>query len=540
MAASNLTYLGNRNLKAAGVKLNFTQHQAEEYSKCAESPSYFINNYAKIVSLDDGVVSFKTFPYQDRIINSIHENQNTIGKLFRQSGKSTTVAGYFAWYVLFNSSKVSAVLANKQAVAKEIFSRIQFIIENIPPWLQQGVVEWNKTSFELENGSKCFCAATSPSAIRGFSINLLLLDEFAHLKPDLADEFIASVFPTLSSSEKSKLIIISTPNGLNHFHKMWVDAENGKNDFTTVEGKWQEHPKRNQAWADKQLTKLGEIRYRQEIDCVFSGSSYTLIDGIKLSNIPTIDPIFEKDGFEVYLEPDKERQYVMTVDTSRGRHADFSAFSVFDVSTTPYQVVATYKNNEISTLEYPHIIFNTVRQYNNAYILIEINDLGQEVANILHHDYEYENIYFTKGDVLTNLSGYPGVRTTTKVKSLGCSVLKDLIEKDQLVVNSHNIIQELGIFVMAKRGSYASSDTAINDDLTTTMWLFAWLTKQYIFEELTNINSRELLTKSKDDYINSMLTPFGFYNDGTESHEEIKEFFSGDLWQQVMPTDRNW
>lgn len=536
---NRLHYLGNKNLKAAGVEIEFSQEQTSEYTKCFRDPIYFIKNYAKIVSLDDGIVSFNPFPYQERMIDAMHNNQNTIARLFRQSGKSTICAAYFAWYVLFNDNKVAAILANKMAVSKEIFSRVQFIIENLPFWLQQGVVEWNKTSLTLENGSKCFCAATSPSAVRGFSINLLLLDEFAHLKPALAEEFIASVFPTLSSSAKSKMILISTPNGLNHFHKMWVEAESGKNGFTPVLGHWQENPTRTQKWADEQKAKLGEIKYRQEILCSFEGSSYTLIDGVKLSTIPTMRPLFEKDGLEIYVEPEKDKNYVMTVDTSRGRHADFSAFSVIDVSSTPYNIVATYKNNEISTLEYPHLIFNMVRQYNDAFALIEINDLGQEVANILHHDYDYENIYFTKGDILTNLSGYPGVRTTKKVKSLGCSVLKDLVEKDQITINSHKIIEELSLFEMTKRGSYAASNTDVNDDLTTTMWLFAWLTKQPIFQDLSNVNVRELLAKQKDEYINSMLTPFGFFSNGKESTVEI-EVMGGDVWQLSSPPVSDW
>ena len=505
-------YNRNPNLKAAGVKVPFTQDQVHEYIRCSKDPEYFIENYAKIVSLDRGVVPFIPFVYQKRIINTIHNNKNTIGKLFRQAGKSTIVAAYFAWYVLFNDNKTAVILANKQAIAKEIFSRVQFMIEGLPQWLQQGVVEWNKTSFTLENGSRCIASATSASAVRGMSINLLLLDEFAHLHPNLAEEFVASVFPTISSSQTSKLIIISTPNGLNHYHKLWVDAQNGNNDFACVEGHWQENPDRTQEWADNQLKKLGEVKYRQEICCSFEGSSYTLVDGVKLATIPTHIPIYNKDGLEIFQNPQKDRSYVMTVDVSRGRHMDFSAFSIVDVTEMPYKVVGTFKNNEISTLEFPHLIYNTSREFNNAFILIEINDLGEEVANITWHEYEYENLYFTKGNEISQTRGYPGVRTTTKVKSLGCSVMKELIEKDQLVLNSHKIIEELGVFVLHRK-SYASENTAINDDLCTTLWLFAWLTKQNIFQQLTNNNLRSILTKNKQEYIDSTMTPFGFFED---------------------------
>lgn len=506
-------YNANKNLKAANVAIGFSQEQLKEYVKCAQDPLYFIRTYAKIISLDDGVVQFDPFPYQQRIIDTIHKNKNTLGKLFRQAGKSTIVAAYFAWYVLFNDNKTAVILANKQAIAIEIFGRVQFIIESLPHWLQQGVVEWNKKSLVLENGSRCIAAATSASAVRGMSVNLLLLDEFAHLKPNLADEFIASVFPTISSSETSKLIIISTPNGLNHYHKLWVESKNRNNDFATVEGRWQENPKRTQAWADEQRKKLGEVKYRQEIECTFEGSSYTLVDGAKLATLPLASCLFEKDGLEVFDHPEKDRSYVITVDVSRGRHRDFSAFSVVDVSSMPYKVVSTYKNNEISTLEYPHLIYNTARQYNDAFVLVEINDLGEEVSNTIWHEYEYENLYFTQGNELSQTRGYPGVRTTAKVKSLGCSVLKELIEKDQLIVNSHRIIEELGLFVIYRK-SYASQDPLINDDLCTTLWLLAWLTKQDIFQEVTNIHLRTVLTEKKQQYIDSTLTPFGFYQNG--------------------------
>lgn len=506
-------YNNNPHLKAAGVQLQFTEEQVSEYLKCAEDPLYFIENYAKVVSLDKGIVPFTPYPYQRRIIKSIHENRNTIVKLFRQSGKSSVVAAFFAWYVLFNENKTAAILANKQAVAVEILTRVQFIIENLPKWLQQGVIEWNKKSFVLENGSRCFAAASSPSAVRGYSVNMLMLDEFAFLGPNLADDFIASVFPTLSSSETSKLIIVSTPNGLNHYHKLWAEAQNGTNDFVAIEGHWNEHPGRTEEWAEAQKRKLGDVRYMQEIECHFAGSSYTLVDGTKLAALAIKPPIYDKDCLQIFSAPEQSHSYVMTVDVSRGRHMDYSAFTVFDVTKMPYQVVATFKDNTISTLEYPHLIYNTARQYNNAFVLIEINDLGEEVSNTIWFEYEYENLYFTDKGAMSEARGYPGIRTTSKVKSLGCSVLKELIEKDQLIVNSFKIIEELGVFVL-KRKSYAAEDTSINDDLCTTLWLFAWLTKQDVFQQTTNNNLRSALVDKKNDYIDSTMTPYGFYNNG--------------------------
>lgn len=438
------------------------------------------------------------------------------------SHNSTTLAGYLTWYVLFNSHKRAAILANKMDIAKEIFSRVQFAVENLPLWLQQGVVEWNKTSFELENGSVCFAAATSPSAVRGKSINLLLLDEFAHLTPKLADEFIKSVFPTISSSKESKMVIISTPKGLNHYYKLWNDAENGNNDFVTVTGHWSEHPDRNEAWAEAQRKELGEVGYQQEVECSFIGSSYTLIDGFKLSQLTYKQPIVRSviDNVEVYSLPKEGHVYIISVDTSRGRGLDYSAFSIIDVTKMPYEVVVTYKDNTISTLEYPHLIYNFATKYNNAYALIEVNDIGGEIANILWYDYEYENLYFTNNSgEITASKGYPGVRTTKKVKSLGCSVLKELIEKDQLIVSCSRIIEELGVFTL-KGKSYGADDTIINDDLVSSLFLFAWLTKQEEFKEATDIDIREVLTRKKQDYLDAQMLPIGFYSDGLESIPE--------------------
>ena len=524
-------YNKNNNLKAAGVQIEFTPDQVQEYIKCSQDPIYFIETYAKIVSLDRGIVPFKLYPYQIRIIDAFHNNRKVIAKIGRQLGKSSVISAYFAWYLLFNNNKTAVILGNKQATAVEIFGRTQFVIENLPKWLQQGVVEWNKKSLVLENGSRCIAAATSPSAVRGFAVNLLLIDEFGFLVTQLANEFIASVFPTISSSQTSKIAIVSTPNGLNHYHKLWVDAENGTNGFVPVIGHWTEHPDRDQAWADEQRVQLGDVRYNQEVEAQFLGSSYTLIDGTKIGNLTYKHPIYENDNLELFEKPLEGHSYAITVDTTRGRHLDFSAFVIFDISVMPYKVVGTYKDNTISTLEYPHLIYNAAMSYNKAHILIEINDLGEEVANIIHYEYEYENLYFTNGDKLSQAKGYPGVRTTKKVKSVGCSILKELIEKDQLEVTSHRIIEELGLFVLHKK-SYASEDPKVNDDLCTCLWLFAWLTQQSIFQDLTNNDLRKKLTDQREKMIDESMTPFGYHYDGIPRiQEDNKKLPDGTFYQ---------
>lgn len=648
----NKPFYKNKNgLKAANIPVEYTEDQINEYIKCSKDPIHFIENYVKIVSLDEGVVLFKMYDYQKKFIEILHNNTRVLGMWPRQQGKSITTAAYVAWYVTFNEYKSVVVLANKQTIATEIFGRIQFIIEGLPIWLQQGVVEWNKTSFELENGTICSAAATSPSAIRGkscvtgdtkvcicedngeiyyteieeyinngnkfsqiltekgfrpfdgfinqgfkdvfevvtdrttirctldhqflnksgdyVSVNninphdelygshivqtithqgkafvydalnvkdthsyitnglvshncsLLILDEFAFMLPKLADEFIKSVFPTLSSSETAKMAIISTPKGRNHFHKLWSDAENGLNDFIPVAASWQDHPHRDQKWADKQLKEVGSVSFAQEFSCEFAGSSYTLVDGAKLASIPYQIPIYEEETLQVFKKPIENHSYVMSVDVSRGVHQDFTAFTMIDVTQTPYEVVVVFKDNSISTMELPHLLYNTARQYNNAYMLIEINDLGEEVSNTIWYDYEYENVYFTYKDRLSLLRGFPGVRTTAKVKSLGCSTLKELVEKDQIILNSYKIIEELGLFVLNKK-SYASDNPTINDDLCTTLWLFAWLSCQSEFQDIINISLRNILTEKKQEYIDNNMTPFGFFDDGSHSFSNTR------------------
>ncbi|HET8686123.1 MAG TPA: terminase family protein, partial [Methanosarcina sp.] len=417
-------YNGNPYLKQAGEIIEFSMEQAQEYAKCANSIEYFLENYAKIVSLDDGIVNFKPFPYQKRILKALKKNRKVLVKLFRQSGKSTIVAGYVAWYCLFNDNKNACILANKMATAKEIFSRVQMIIELCPKWLQQGVKEWNKTSFALENGSKCFCAATSPSAVRGQSISLLVLDEFAFLSHTLAEEFIASVFPTISSSESSQLIIVSTPKGMNHYYKLWVEAEQGINGFVAIHGKWQEHPKRNQAWYLEQKAILGDVKCAQEVDCSFIGSSNTLIKGEKIAELPMKQPIKKTpDGFTCYEAPHPKKSYVMTVDVAKGEEQDSSAFVIFDISQLPYRVVATFKNDKINTLTYPEVVHHYAKMYNEAFVLVEINSLGQQVADALFFDIEYENMYMSMKtkkdeDIKDGFGGQmrPGFETTKKTK----------------------------------------------------------------------------------------------------------------------------
>lgn len=515
-------YQGNAFLKKVGEVIEFTADQESEYAKCSESVEYFLENYAKIISLDDGIVKFKPFPYQKKILNAIQGNRKVLVKLFRQSGKSTVVAGYVAWYCLFASQPVRAcILANKMSIAREIFSRVQMIIELCPKWMQQGIKEWNKTSFELENDAVCFCAPTSPSAVRGKSISLLVLDEFAFLGGNVAEEFIASVFPTISSSQTSKLVIVSTPKGLNHYYKMWVEAEAGLNGFVAVQGHWYEHPKRDEKWLEEQRLILGDVKFNQEILCEFLGSSNTLIKGEKIAKLPLAQAIAESiDGFKCYERPSKSKSYVMTVDVAEGGGGDFSAFVIFDITKNPFKIVARFKNNSIYTLAYPEVIVHYAKMYNDAFVLVETNSLGQQVADALFYDLEYENMYMSIKDDITDGFGsraVPGAKTTKKTKQIGCNTIKTIIENDQLDVRDAEIISEMSTFT--RRGNTFKAEDGKHDDLMMCLVNFGYLTTTTAFKNLFDVSLRLEFVKNQAQSIQENELPIGFFTNGTEIDE---------------------
>lgn len=501
----NQGYRNNPKLKPPGTEIQYTKEQLDEYIKCAKDPVYFCSKYVKVKTLDKGIMPFKLYDYQEKFVNTIHDNRFVISKWPRQSGKSTSVIGYITHYVTFNQSVSCAILANKLKTAKdELFAKLQLAYENLPHFLQQGVVEWNKTSFKLENGSRVVCDATSSSAIRGGSFNLLLLDEYAFLPSHIAEEFYSSTYPTISAGTTTKLIIVSTPNGMNHFHKLWVDANRPsghklKNKFVPVDVSWRNvpitpgGPKRDDAWAEEQIANTSPEQFEQEYGCSFLGSSNTLISSTKLNILAPEDFISEDaEGLRIYEEPKKDNIYFLLADVSRGQGSDYSAFSVVEGSQSPYKIVATYKNNTISPFNFPQVIKKVGEKYLNAYVLVETNDLGAQVSHALHNDLEYENLLMTKvlgrrGQVLSQGFGGAGknemgLRTTAQTKKLGCAILKRLVEEDKILLNDERIIQELFSFI-SKSNTYKAEE-GHNDDLVMTLVFFAWLSRQDYYSDL--------------------------------------------------------
>ena len=542
-------YLGNANLKPAGVGIEFTKDQVQEYMKCAQDPIYFIKKYVKVVSLDEGLVPFNLYDYQEEIVNAVHNNRFVISKLPRQSGKSTTMISYILHYVLFNQSMTVAVLANKQSTAREILSRLKMAYEYLPLWLQQGIIEWNKGSIELENGSRILASSTSASAVRGGSFNMIFLDEFAHVPQNIAEEFFSSVYPTITSGQSTKVLMVSTPNGLNLFYHYWRGAtkregERGKNEYVPIEIHWSQVPKypggplRDQEWKDQQIKNTSEQQFQTEFECDFIGSTNTLISSSKLHCLNFISPLHNNnDGLVVYEEPKENHIYVMTIDTARGQGLDYSAFVVIDITTSPYKIVARFRNNTIAPLVYPTAIRSVADRYNSAYCLIEINDIGAQVADILYQDLEYENVLQSvykgrAGQIIGSGFGGSqsqlGVRTTIPVKKLGCSVLKSLVENDKLLIDDMDTIQELYTFVA--KGASFEADDGHNDDLVMCLVLFGWLTRQEYFKNLTDVDIRKDIYEDEMKRIEEDILPFGFMS--TVDEEEPTSFYDGeDFWQ---------
>ena len=535
-------YLGNPNLKKANVQQEWTKEELEEYTRCMKDPIYFIQNYIKIVSLDEGLVPFSLYDFQKEMVGTFHNNRFTICKLPRQSGKSTTIIAYLLHYVLFNASVNVAILANKAATARDLLGRLQLAYEHMPKWLQQGVMSWNKGSLELENGSKILASSTSASAVRGGSYNIIFLDEFAYVPANVAEQFFSSVYPTISSGKTTKVMIVSTPHGMNMFYKLWTDAEEERNEYVPIEVHWSEVPGRDEEWKAQTIKNTSESQFNTEFECEFLGSIDTLISPSKLRQLAYRAPIASNAGLDVHIHPEEGRTYFLSADVSRGTKNDYSAFTVIDVTEMPYKIVAKYKDNEIKPLIFPQKIYDVARAYNQAYVLIEVNDIGEQVANTLQFDLEYDNLCMAsmRGREGQDLGGgfsggraQLGVRTTKAVKKIGCSNLKQMVEDNKLIVEDIDVISELSTFIV--KGASFEADEGCNDDLVACLFTFAWATDQTYFKELTNVDMRATMMAEQADALEQDMAPFGFVVTGLEDEnigEVVDEY--GTRWNPVV------
>ena len=538
-------YLGNPNLKKANTQIEFTKENVAEYLRCKDDPVYFAMNYVKIVTLDEGLKSFSPYDFQEKLINNFHDNRFNICKMPRQTGKSTTVISYLLHYVVFNDSVNVGILANKAATARELLGRLQTAYENLPKWMQQGILSWNRGSLELENGSKILAASTSASAVRGMSFNILFLDEFAFVPNHIADSFFASVYPTITSGQKTKVIIVSTPHGMNHFYRMWHDAEKGKNEYVPTDVHWSQVPGRDEIWREQTIANTSEQQFKIEFECEFLGSVDTLIAPSKLKSLVYDAPLTQNAGLDVFKKVEDNHDYITTVDVARGVGNDYSAFVVVDITEFPHQIVAKYRDNQIKPMLFPNIIYETAKNYNNSFILCEVNDIGDQVASILHYDLEYENLLMASmrgragqivGQGFSGKKTQLGVKMSKTVKKVGSLNLKTMIESDKLLFKDYDILSELTTFI-SKSNSFEAEE-GCNDDLAMCLVIYAWLVNQDYFKELTDQDVRKRLYEEQKNQIEQDMAPFGFIEDGLDETTFVDK--EGDRWYTDEYGDKSY
>ena len=541
----NNIYLGNPLLKKANTPIQFSQDQIVEFVKCKNDPVYFAKSYVQIVTLDYGLQPFRPYDFQEKLIKNFHNNRFNICKMPRQTGKSTTVVSYLLHYAIFNDNVNIAILANKASTARDLLSRLQTAYENLPKWLQQGILAWNKGSMELENGSKILAASTSASAVRGGSYNIIFLDEFAFVQNHLADDFFASVYPTISSGQSTKVIIVSTPHGMNHFYRLWHDAERSKNEYVPTEVHWSEVPGRDAKWKEQTIANTSEQQFKIEFECEFLGSVDTLIAPSKLKSLVYDNPIKQNKGLDVYENAFPDKDYVITVDVARGVGSDYSAFVVFDITTFPHKIVAKYRNNEIKPMLFPNIIYDVAKNYNSAFILCEVNDVGDQVAAIIQYDLEYQNLLMCSmrgragqivGQGFSGKKTQLGIKMSKTVKKIGCLNLKTMIEEDKLIFNDYEIISELTTFIQ-KHNSFEAEE-GCNDDLAMCLVIYAWLVSQDYFKELTEQDVRKRLYEEQKNQIEQDMAPFGFVLTGIEDEPIVDA--DGDVWNVDEYGDKSY
>ena len=521
---TNDSYLGNPNVKRDGVEHQFTQHELQEYMKCMSDPAYFARTYLKVIHLDKGLVNFDLYPYQEKMFEHFNDNRFSIVLACRQSGKSISSVAYLLWYALFKPEQTIAVLANKGSTAREMLSRVTLMLENLPFFLQPGCKALNKGSIEFSNNSRIIAAATSGSSIRGMSVNLLFLDEFAFVEN--AGEFYTSTYPVVSSGKTSRVIITSTANGLgNIYHKLWEGAVQGTNEFKPFRVDWWDVPGRDEEWKRQTISNTSELQFDQEFGNNFLGTSNTLIAGEFLLGLKAADPLVRQESIRTYERPQEGHDYIMTVDVAKGRGQDYSTFNIIDITQRPFKQVCVYQDNMISPLLFPDIIHKYAKTYNEAYVIIESNDQGAVVCNGLYYDWEYENM-FVESSLKANALG---ATMTRKVKRIGCSNIKDLIEQRKLDIVDTETIIEMSTFV-ARGNSYEASD-GNHDDLMMNLVLFGWFASTDMFMNLTDINFKQMLYSDRMQAIEDDMVPFGIIDDGYQEKTEVDS--QGTVWEEL-------
>lgn len=509
------------NLKRANIKTAWTKEMVQEWKKCRDDIVYFAETYCAITHIDYGTIKVQLRDYQRDMLRIMSTKRMTTCNLSRQLGKTTVVAIFLAHFVCFNKDKAVGVLAHKRSMSEEVLDRTKQAIELLPDFLQPGISEWNKGNIELDNGSSIGAYASSPDAVRGNSFAMIYIDECAFI-PNFLDAWLA-IQPVISSGRRSKIIITTTPNGLNHFYDIWTAAVEGKSGFVPYTAIWNSVKERlynendifddGWEWSRQTISGSSLEQFRQEHMAEFQGTSGTLISGMKLAIMDWIDTIPEQNYFYRFKPADPTRKYVAALDCSEGRGQDYHAMHIIDITDKQWEQVAVLHSNEISHLILPDIVHKYLMEYNEAPVYIELNSTGVSVAKSLYMDLEYENVIC---DSMVDL----GMKQTTKTKAVGCSTLKDLIEKDKLKINHKPTIMEFRTFSQ-KKLSWAAED-GFHDDLVMSLVIFAWLTTQQKFADYADKDemrlASEVFSRELED-MNDEYSPVVFVDSGDNSAE---------------------
>lgn len=501
--------------------------QKLEYIKCSIDIIYFIEKYIKIIHVDKGIVPFKLYPFQKDMINMYNDNRFSISVTARQMGKTQTTAAFIAHFMLFSNSKEVAILANKQTQAKEILERIRDSYEKLPYMFKSGTKVYNKNMLKFDNGCTVGAYASDAASIRGRSIALVYIDEAAFINNDY--EFYESTFPVLTSGKETKMIMTSTPKGTRGmFYDTWIKSDPElptNNGFARKMVKWYEHPDRDDEWRDDVMGKLSRDQFEQEYCGSFQGSVDSLLPTHVAEKLVIAEPIESGAMFRRYAMPEPNHKYFMTVDTARGLGKDYSVIHVFDVTKIPYEEVYIHQSNTISPMVYAGFVDRVGKEYNYADVLIELNDIGESIATDLYYNYEYENVLYVHKENGTQVLGYSGpssllgIKTSTVTKSIGCSSIVTLIDKNKLIIKDASTIDEFGNFI-AKGKSYEAASGA-HDDLVMTCVIFAWATTQTYFIDNFKVDVRGEIRNDNGEIEDAYALPFGIIDNPVYDYDVV-------------------
>lgn len=522
-----MPFNGIPNLRDANEPVKIDIDKLREIKKCAIDPIYFIRNYVYINTKDNGMQLFDLYDFQEAALKRFLKYRFNINKWSRQVGKSTVVRGFILWWGIFHKDQLIAMIGNKLSLAKEQMQQLRDSYSRLPVWLQPGVKLWNKTSIQFSNNSRIIVSSSSPDNIRGFSINLLYLDEFAFLRPNLATEFIASVMPSISSGKTTRCIITSTPNSMNHFYDMWqtsldepqaeAELQKGNNNlYVRSVVTWDQVPGRTEEWANAEKLKIGDQRFRQEYECEFVGSGITLIDYRCLETLKASDPLpfdnsiwppalayIVKDiSIRTFKYPEpagvmeaKGYSYVASIDTAYGMRQDYHVLQIAKVySNIKCEQVFTMSSNCTEVSDFCRIANIILKFYHNPYLIIEYNGPGKSTYDYFFNVAMYPNI------INFDLHAR-GLWATPTMKNNVVILLKMYVQRGYIKLHDYNTIMELMSFTKKTQNTWGGGGNNHDDHVTSLYWIIYFLNSTYYygnFEEIENLSETEMLRLSDE------------------------------------------